>query len=81
MVQMLRICLALQGTLVGSLVREDPTCHRAAIPKWHNYRARDPEPTSYNYCAYMLQLLKLLHLQSVLWNKRSHRKEEPAHCN
>ena len=32
MVQWLRICLAVQGTKVQSLVWEDPTCHRATKP-------------------------------------------------
>ena len=32
MVQQLRICLAVQGTLVQSLVRDVPTCHRATKP-------------------------------------------------
>ena len=31
-VQWLRIHLPVQGTQVQSLVREDPTCHRAAKP-------------------------------------------------
>ena len=36
-VQWLRICLAMQGTLIASLVREDPTCHGATKPVCHNY--------------------------------------------
>ena len=36
-VQWLRICLPMQGTLVRALVREDPTCHRATKPVRHNY--------------------------------------------
>ena len=36
-VQWVRICLAMQGTLVQSLVWEDPTCHSATKPKHHNY--------------------------------------------
>ena len=35
-VQQLRICLAVQGTRVPSLVREDPTCHGDTKPKSHN---------------------------------------------
>ena len=31
-VQWLRICLAMQGTLVQSLVQEDPICHGASSP-------------------------------------------------
>ena len=30
--QWLRICLPRQGTRVRALVREDPTCHKAAKP-------------------------------------------------
>ena len=41
-VQWLRISnsgknLPIQETLVQSLVLEDPTCHRAAKPEYHNY--------------------------------------------
>jgi len=36
-VQWLRICLAMQGTGVQSLVREDPTCLGTAKPMLHNY--------------------------------------------
>ena len=35
--QWLRIHLPMQGTWVQSLVREDPTCHRATKPLCHNY--------------------------------------------
>ena len=35
--QWLRIRLPMQGTRVRSLVREDPTCRRAAKPMCHNY--------------------------------------------
>ena len=46
-----RICLAMQGTLVQSLVWEDPTCHSATKPKHHNYWASTLEPraTNQNY--------------------------------
>ena len=36
-VQWIRILLPMQGTWVQSLVREDPTCHRAANPMKHNF--------------------------------------------
>ena len=36
-VQWLRIHLLMQGTRVGALAREDPTCHGAAKPVSHNY--------------------------------------------
>ena len=45
----LRICLPMQGTQVRALVREDPTCCRAAKPMRHNYRAYALEPASHNY--------------------------------
>ena len=35
--QWLRIRLPMQGTQVRTLVREDPTCHRATKPVRHNY--------------------------------------------
>ena len=39
-VQWLRICLAMQGTQVRSLVEElRSTCHRATKPTLHNHRA------------------------------------------
>ena len=36
-VQWLGVCLALQGTVVPSLIQEDPTWHRATKPTGHNY--------------------------------------------
>ena len=36
-VQWLSICLAMQGTLVQSLVREHSTCHGSMKPRYHNY--------------------------------------------
>ena len=69
MAQWLRIRLPMQGIQVQSLVREDPTCRRATKPVCHNYRAR------------VMQLLKPVHLQPVLHNKRSHHNEKPAHRN
>ena len=36
---------------------------------------------SRNYWAHMLQLLKPVHLEPVLYNKRGHRSEKPLHCN
>ena len=35
--QWLGVHLAMQGTQVRALVREDPTCHRATKPVHHNY--------------------------------------------
>ena len=37
------------GDTVLSLVREDPTCHRATKPVCHNYGACALEPASHNY--------------------------------
>ena len=56
----------MQGTRVRALVQEDPTCRGAAKPVRHNYWALMP------------QLLKPVHLEPVLHNKRSHRSEKPA---
>ena len=36
-VQWLRICLPMQGTLVRALLREYPTCHGATKPVCHSY--------------------------------------------
>ena len=58
----------MQGTQVWALVWEDPTCHGATKPV-HNYWACVP------------QLLKLVHLEPVLRNKRSHLNEKPMHRN
>ena len=91
--QWLRIRLPMQGTRVRALVWEDPTCRGATKPVRHNYRAcaLEPvhhnywacalEPPSHNYWARVLQLLKPMLLKPVLCNKRSHRKEKPAHRN
>ena len=82
-----------QGTRVRSLVREDPTCRRTTKPMRHNYWGCALEPVSHNYWACALepfghncwacmpQLLKPVHLEPVLRNKRSHRSEKPAHRN
>ena len=68
-VQWLRICLAMQGTQVLSLVLEDLTCLGATKPVHHNYGA------------YMPQLLRPHALEPVLLNKRCHRNEKPMHHN
>ena len=46
----------------------------------HNW-ACTLEPASHNYWAREPQLLKPVHLEPVLHNKRSHHNEKPAHCN
>ena len=47
-VQWLRICLAMQGTWIRSLVQEDSTCCGAAKPTHHNYWACTLEPSLCN---------------------------------
>ena len=79
--QWLRILLPRQGTLVRALVQEDPTCHGATKPVCHNYWACALEPVSHNYWAHKPQLLKLVRLEPVLHNKRSHCNEKPVHHN
>ena len=54
--QWLRIRLPMQGTQVRALVPEDPTCHGAARPVYHNYWACVLQPTSHNYWAHVPQL-------------------------
>ena len=71
--------LPVQWTRVWALVREDPTCRGATKPVCHSYWARTLEPTSHNYWACVPQLLKPVHLELVLHNRRSHRNEKPAH--
>ena len=80
-VQWLRIYLPKQGTRVRALVWEDPTCRGATKPVCHNYWACALQPVSHNYWAHMPQLLKPVHLEPVLRNKRSHCSEKPAHRN
>ena len=63
--QWLRIHLPMHGTRVRALVQEDPACHGATKPVHHNYWVCVP------------QLLKPVHLEPVLCNKRSHRNGKP----
>ena len=67
--QWLRIHLLMQGTQVQALVWEDPTCHGATKAVCHSYWA----------CT--SQLLKPMHREPMLYNKRSHCIEKPAHHN
>ena len=39
----------MQGARVRALVREDPTCHRATKPVYHNYWVCALEPVNHNY--------------------------------
>ena len=79
-VRWLRVCLAIQGTLVQSLVREVPTRCRAA-KAMHNYWACALEPGRHNYWAHVLPLLKPACLEPMLCNKRSNFNERSTHCN
>ena len=67
----------------GAVVKNppDPTCRGATKPVRHNYWAHALEPVSHNYWAHMPQLLKPMHLEPVLRNKRSHHNEKPSHHN
>ena len=77
--QWLRIHLPMQGTRVRALVQEDPTCRGATKPVRHNYWAWALEPVSHNYWARAPQLLKPMHLEPMLCNKRSHCNEKQTH--
>ena len=69
-----RICLPVQETWVGSLIQENPMCHGAAKPMHHDYWACALEPMSRNYWS-------LLTLEAMLHNRRSYQNEKPMHCN
>ena len=91
MVQWLRICLPVQGTRVGSLVWEDPTCGRTTKPVCHNYWACALEPTCYNYWSPCTTTTELMHrnywahARQLLKSTRSRglraTTTEPACCN
>ena len=68
-IQWLGTHMSMHGTWVGSLVWKDPKCIGAIKPSSHNYRAQT------------LQLLKPVCLEPVLCNKRSHHSEKPAQLN
>ena len=69
----------MQGTRIWALVREDPTYHGATKLMRHNYWACALETASHNYGARVPQLLKLVCLEPVLRNERSHHNEKPTH--
>ena len=50
-IQWLKICLAIQGTSVQSLIQEDPTYCGATEPMGHKLWAGTLETTGYNYWA------------------------------
>ena len=56
------------GDIGSVLAREDFTCCGAS------------KPVRLNYWTSMLQLLKPMFLEPVLWNKRSQCNEKPTHC-
>ena len=76
----------MQETWVRSLVREDPTYRGATKPMRHNYWACALEPTSHNYWsprattteAHVPQLLKPVHLETVLHNEKPPQWEAQA---
>ena len=76
-----RIHLPMQGTRVQSLVWEDHTGHGETRPVHPKCWASAPEPTACSYWARVPRLLKPVHLQPVLFNKRRRRSEKPAHHN
>ena len=69
----------------GSIpVWEDPTYRGATKPVCHtlfNGACALEVASHHNYWARKPQLLKPVHLEPVLCNKRSHRNEKPAHSN
>ena len=76
--QWLRIRLPMQATRVRALVREDPTCRGATKPVRHNYWPCALKPASHNYWVQVPRLLKPVHLEPVLCNKRSHPMRSPC---
>ena len=48
-VQWLGVPFAMQGTWVGSLAWEDPSCGRSTKPMYHHHWACAPEP---GHCSY-----------------------------
>ena len=77
----LRISLAMQGTLVPSLVWEDPTClhgdGHGQLSPWPYYWPCILDPVSWNNWAHAPQLLKPQSPRST----RGHHNEKPTHCN
>ena len=69
----------MQDTEVLALVREDPTCYRAAGPVRYNCWACALEPTSHSSWTRGPRLLRPARLEPVLRNGRGRRSERPAH--
>ena len=74
--QRIKIHLPIQGTRVCSLVQEDYTCGEAAKPMCHKYGA-----CALHLLSLLLQLLKPVCPEPVLYSKRCHCNEEPIHPN
>ena len=74
MVHWLRICLAMQGTPVRSLVQEDPTCDGATEPVHQQSGAREPQLLSLS-----ADITESKCLGTMLSNKRSHCNKKLVH--
>ena len=78
--QWMGIHLPRQGTWVRTLIWEDSMCLGQLKPVGHNYwNLRALEPACRSCWAGVLELLKPVHLEPVLCNKRSHCNEKPMH--
>ena len=80
----------MQGTWVGSLVREDPKCRGATEPMCHNYWACALEPASHNYWslrattteAHAPRARALQQEKPLQWEARApQQRVAPAHLN
>ena len=71
----------MQETQVQSLIQEDPTYLKATKPVHHNYWACALEPRNHNYELMCYNFWSLRALDPVLWNRRWHCNEKPAHHN
>ena len=56
-------------------------CATTTKPALYSLQATTTEPASHNYWARVPQLLKPVHLEPVLCNKRSYCNEKPEHRN
>ena len=78
-VQWLRIHLAMQGTLIWSLVWEDPTYLRATEPVSYNYQACALEPLSCNHGAHHPSLCSAT-TEAMRW-EALHRNQRKPMCS
>ena len=87
--QWLTIHLPMQGTQfepwswskIPHASEELSACAATTEPMCHNYWACALEPASHTAEPAMPQLLKPVHLEPVLHNKRNHLNEKPMYCN